>query len=81
MQLSTPYDHAQNACVEVNIGIVVDSFRTVMIEYGAPRNSCGYAVKYICHTINYTRVPARNDKIAYELIHGLKPDVSKFVPF
>ena len=55
--------------------------RTVMIEYGAPRNSWGYAVEYICHTINCTRVLARNNKTAYELVHGLKPDVSKFVPF
>ena len=67
--------------VEVNIGIVMDRCRTVMIEYGAPRNLWGYAVEYICHTINCTRVLARNDKTAYELIHGLKPDVSKLVPF
>jgi len=51
-----------------------------MIEYGAPPNLWEYAVEYICHTINCTRVPARNDKTAHELIHGLKPDVSKFVP-
>jgi hypothetical protein len=55
--------------------------RTVIIEYGAPRNSWGYAVEYICHTINCTRVLARNNKTAYELVNGLKPDVSKFVPF
>ena len=81
LQLSAPYDHAQNGCVEVNIGIVMDRCRTVMIEYGAPRNLWGYAVEYICHTINCTRVLARNNKTAYELVHGLKPDVSKFVPF
>ena len=79
--LSAPYDHAQNECVEVNIGIVMDRCRTVMIEYGAPRNLWGYAVEYICHTINCTRVLARNNKTAYELVHGLKPDVSKFAPF
>jgi hypothetical protein len=59
----------------------MDRCRTVMIEYGAPRNLWGYAVEYICHTINCTRVLARNNKTAYELVHGLKPDVSKFVPF
>jgi hypothetical protein len=81
LQLSAPYDHAQNGCVEVNIGIVMDRCRTVMNEYEAPRNLWGYAVEYICHTINCTRVLARNDKTAHELIHGQKPDVSKFVPF
>ena len=34
-----------------------------------------------CRTINCTRVLARNDKTAHELINGLKPDVSKFLPF
>ena len=65
----------------MNIGFVMDRCRTIMNEYGAPRNLWGYAVEYICHTINCTRVLARNDKTAHELIHGQKPDVSKFVPF
>ena len=81
LQLSAPYDHAQNGCVKVNIGVVMDRCRTVMIEDRAPRNLWGYAVEYICHTINCARVLARNDKTAHELIHGLKSDVSKFVPF
>ena len=81
LQLSAPYDHAQNGCVKVNIGVVMDRCRTVMIEDRAPRNLWGYAVEYICHTINCARVLARNDKTAHELIHGLKSDVSKFEPF
>ena len=59
----------------------MDRCRTVIIEYGAPRNLWGFAVENICHTINCTRILARNDKTVHELIHGLKPDVSKLVPF
>jgi len=81
LQLSAPYDHAQNGCVEVNIGTVMDRCRTVMSEYHTPRNLWGYAVEYICYTMNCTRVLARNDKTAHELVHSQKPDVSKFVPF
>ena len=67
--------------MDVSKLIQVLSWISVIIEYGAPRNLWGYAVEYICHKINCTQVLARNDKTAYELIHGLKPDVSKFVPF
>jgi hypothetical protein len=58
----------------------MDRCQTFMIEYGAPNKLWGYAVEYIC-TVYCTRVLARNDKTAHELIPGLKPNVSKFVPF
>ena len=52
-----------------------------MSEYQTPRKLWGYAVEYICYTMNCTRVLARNVKTAHELVHSQKPDVSKFVPF
>jgi len=80
LTLSTPYQHWQNGQVEVYVGIVMDRTRTVMIVYNTPLKYWGYAIEYVCYTLNHT--PNTNNNIsAYEALTGEKPDITNAVPF
>lgn len=80
LTLSTPYQHWQNGQVEVYVRIVMDKARTVMTVYNTPIKYWGYAVTYICYTLNHT-TNTNTNMSAYEALTGQKPDISNFVPF
>jgi len=80
LTLSTPYQHWQNGQVEVYVRIVMDKTRTVMTVYNTPIKYWGYAVTYVCYTLNYT-TNSNTNMSAYEALTGEKPDISHFVPF
>lgn len=80
LQLSTPYQHWQNGQVEVYVGIVMDRARTIMESYNAPIKFWGYAILYVCYTMN--RTPSAGSNVTpYESIVGSPPNVSNMVPF
>ena len=80
LTLSTPYQHWQNGQVEVYVRIVMDKTRTIMVVYNTPIKYWGYAVNYVCYTLN--RTPNSNTNITpYEALTGTKPDISNAVPF
>lgn len=80
LQLSTPYQHWQNGQVEVYVGIVMDKARTIMCAYFVPIKFWGYAILYVCYTMN--RTPNSNTHTtSYEALTREVPDISNMVPF
>jgi hypothetical protein len=80
LQLSTPYQHWQNGQVEVYVGIVMNKSRTLMKVYNTPSKYWDYAVDTACHLINMFPTAGR-DISAIEELSGVRPDVSRLVPF
>lgn len=66
--------------VERDMQFLIDKSRAMMSVYNAPK-FWGNAVVCASNLINMTHTPNSTGKTPYEMVYGLKPDVSKFIPF
>lgn len=80
-QLSPPYSHSANGLIERQIGRVMDKARVLMAEYGCPMKYWDYAVEAACYHLNHTPNKRSGEKVPYEWIERIKPDVSGMIPF
>ncbi len=79
-QRSAPYAHHQNGLVESNIGHIMDTARTIMIDMKVPRSLWDYAVLHAVYVSN--RMYRRElTSTPYQMFYGVIPDVSTLVPF
>ncbi len=77
---SSPYAHHQNGLVESNIGHIMDTARTIMIDMKVPRSLWDYAVLHAVYVSN--RMYRKElSSTPYQMFYGVAPDVSTLVPF
>jgi len=77
---SSPYAHHQNGLVESNIGHIMDTARTIMIDMKVPRSLWDYAVLHAVYVSN--RMYRRElNSTPYQMFYGVVPDMSTVVPF
>jgi hypothetical protein len=77
---ASAYKHEQNGWIERDMRSVLEKARTLMMVYSSPLRFWDYAVDMAVYLIN--RSPSsHNGKTPYEMVTGVKPDISQLVPF
>jgi hypothetical protein len=79
--LSPAQHHQQNGKVERNVQTVDNMARTFMLWANAPAYLWEFAVSYAVETINCMPLRSLGFQSPHELIFGIKPDISSFIPF
>jgi hypothetical protein len=81
LSLSSPYRHDQNGQIERDVQNVMDKARTLMASYDVPSKYWEFAVDTAVYLINRSPTSSNGYKTPYELVYGVKPDISNLVPF
>ena len=78
---SAPRTPQQNGVVERKNRTLEDMARTMLIASSLPRNFWAEAVNTACYIINRVMIRAILNKTPYELLKGIKPNISYFRAF
>ncbi|MBW0514868.1 hypothetical protein O181_054583 [Austropuccinia psidii MF-1] len=71
-ELSIPYEHHQNGCIERTNQTLIDIARTSLISAGIPARLWPYSFKHSAFIFNRV-LHADLDKTPYKIVSGLKP--------
>jgi transposase InsO family protein len=80
-EFSAPYTPQQNGVVERKNRTLIDMARIMLGEFKTPERLWWEAVNTACHAINRLYLHRLLKKTSYELLTGIKPNVSYFRVF
>jgi hypothetical protein len=77
----TPYTAQQNEVAERNNRTLIESTRTMLVEYKTSDHFWAEAINTVCHAVNQLYLHRLLKKTPYELLTGNKPNVPYFWVF
>jgi hypothetical protein len=78
---TVPYHHSSNGWIERQMRTIMEKARTIMLIYDCPLMFWSEAISCAVYLYNITPSRILDWKTPFEMVSGLKPDISNLVPF